>query len=349
MRAVRLRLRLSFTCAVAVLLGPSIAALPTPDITALVNLVTATNTTEAVDCYADYLLRLQTREGDTRGYSRSRAAQPDLLETRSFIRSALQEQLGAAFVVEQSFDASGYAGVNIVGTLPGEGPSPQGVYVIGAHYDSEQNPGADDDASGVAALLEAARVLRKSRFKDTIVFVAFDQEEERRNGWGRGSQFYAEQAKKSGMNMRAMVGLDMVAYNHAGGNRATLSRCDRAQSSTHAQLSAKVRTAFLDYSGLAAVTTLTGEDASDPYLFYKAGYPALLISEEFDEDGWPFNPNYHRSTDFYLNEDDEPLEYAGNLYIDLPYAARIVRGVVGWAATEAGHLGRRGTLTETRH
>ena len=132
------------------------------------------------------------------------------------------------------FDADGYRGVNIVATIPGEGPAPQNVFVIGAHYDSEQNAGADDDASGIAALLEAVRVMRPHRFKGTLVFVAFDQEEERRNGWGRGSQFYANLAKKNGTRIQAMVGLDMVAYNHLGGNKATISRCDRSSASNSA-------------------------------------------------------------------------------------------------------------------
>ncbi len=72
-----------------------------------------------------------------------------------------------------------------------------------------------------------------------------------------------------------------------------------------------------------------------------AGFPALLVSEEFDKDGWPLNPYYHRAQDFYLATDGTPLEYAGHPYLDLHYAARIVRGVVAWAATEAGHLGLR--------
>lgn len=340
MRARRSLRVLTCVCAAAFLLGPSLAALPTPDIAAIVDRVVATNTTDQIDCYGDYLARLGTREGDRRGYTRERTPQADLLKARVFIRSMFVDLLGADAVSDQPFDADGYAGVNIVATLRGEGPAPQGVYVIGAHYDSEQNPGADDDASGVAGLLEAARVLRGSRFRGTIVLVTFDQEEERRNGWGRGSQYFAAQAKNDRTNVRAMLGLDMVAYNHAGGNRATLSRCDRAKSSPSSQLLAQVRTAFVDYSGLS-VTTLTGENASDPYLFYRAGFPALLVSEEFDKDGWPLNPYYHRAQDFYLANDGTPLEYAGHPYLDLQYAARIVRGVVAWVATEAGHLGPR--------
>jgi len=184
-------------------------------------------------------------------------------------------------------------------------------------------------------------VLRLAQLKSTIVFVLFDQEEERRNGWGLGSQAYAAKAKRDRVDVRAMIGLDMLAYNHLGGDRATISRCDRAGStSASALLAGRMRTAFADYSGLS-VLMLTGEDASDPYRFYQAGIPALLVSEEFGPDGWPLNPYYHRSHDFYLDAGGEPQTYAGHPYLDVTYATRIVRGVVGWAATEGGYVGPR--------
>ncbi len=72
MRARRSLWVLTFVCATAFLLGPSLAALPTPDIAAIVDRVVATNTTDQIDCYGDYLARLGTREGDRRGYTRER-------------------------------------------------------------------------------------------------------------------------------------------------------------------------------------------------------------------------------------------------------------------------------------
>jgi hypothetical protein len=78
--------------------------------------------------------------------------------------------------------------VNVVATLPGSQPESRGrVYVLSAHYDSRASdvmdatspaPGADDDASGVAAMLEVARVMSRSQLDATVVFIAFAGEEQ---------------------------------------------------------------------------------------------------------------------------------------------------------------------------
>ncbi|MFQ6061309.1 MAG: M28 family peptidase, partial [Thermoplasmata archaeon] len=67
-------------------------------------------------------------------------------------------------------------GVNIIATKPGKNINQ--IVVIGAHYDTIDNtPGADDNGSGIAALLELARVLGKYSYSKTLVLVAFDMEE----------------------------------------------------------------------------------------------------------------------------------------------------------------------------
>lgn len=313
-----------------------LTATPAPAISAIVNRVQSNNTTPAVDSFADYLASLPVNEGDRRGYWGNRGPQPDLITTRRIIYLALVASLGTANVSYQYFTSGGYSGVNIVGVLRGVGPAPIKQYVIGAHYDSDQNPGADDDASGVAGLLEAARVLRNYQFAGTIKFVVFDQEEERANGWGKGSRHAANLAAADGDHIEAMIGLDMIAYNHRGRNRACISRCNSRKGTPAARLAAAMAAAFQDYSGLQT-NRMTGENASDPYRYYVAGFPAVLVSEEFDSDGWPFNPFYHSKWDFYLSQSGAPLMHAGRPYIDLDYASKIVRGVVGWVATEAGY------------
>jgi hypothetical protein len=68
------------------------------------------------------------------------------------------------------------AGANVVATKPGKNPDK--IILIGAHYDTvNDSPGADDNGTGVAALLEVARVLGKSKFSKTLVLAAFDMEE----------------------------------------------------------------------------------------------------------------------------------------------------------------------------
>ena len=69
--------------------------------------------------------------------------------------------------------------MNIIGTLKNSAKSSIAKHIIiGAHYDTVPgSPGADDNASGIAALLECARVLQKSNIDKKVTFVAFDAEE----------------------------------------------------------------------------------------------------------------------------------------------------------------------------
>ena len=77
-------------------------------------------------------------------------------------------------------------------------------------------PGADDNASGVAGILEAARVFSLFDFEATVQFIAFDLEE-----LGLfGSAAYAAAAKERGDRILGMVSLDMIAYNTGGANTA---------------------------------------------------------------------------------------------------------------------------------
>jgi Zn-dependent M28 family amino/carboxypeptidase len=297
--------------------------------------VQATNSTPEADCIGDYLAGLPVDQNDKRGYNRDRTAQDDLKKARLYIYNTLARLLGAANVSYQRFNSGGYAGVNIIAVLPGRGPNLSWQYVIGAHYDSVENAGADDNGSGIAGLLEAARVLSQYQFDATIIFIALDQEEQRANGWGQGSRFYANQARIKKANIKAMLGLDMIAYNDHGDKWIALSRCDWRSVSSSAQLLARVRQAFRDYTDLG-ISSLTGEDGTDPYRFYKAGFASVLVSEDLDYDGWPLNPYWHEPADYYRDIYGNPQKYAGANYIDLTYAQQAIRGVVGWAATEAG-------------
>ena len=112
---------------------------------------------------------------------------------------------------------------NVVATLKGTQPeSSDRIYVVSGHYDSMCNtatdakcdaPGANDDASGTAAVLEMARVMAKYDFEATIVFMAVAGEEQSL----LGSTHYAEQAKQKNWNIDAMFTNDIVG-NTLGGN-----------------------------------------------------------------------------------------------------------------------------------
>ena len=111
--------------------------------------------------------------------------------------------------------------VNIVATLPGSAPdSAERIYVVSGHYDSRAKnildaasaaPGADDDASGVAAVLEMARVMSRYEFRATIVFMAVAGEEEGLFG----STHWAGQARLKRLNVAAMLDNDIIGNSRA--------------------------------------------------------------------------------------------------------------------------------------
>ncbi|HEY5649139.1 MAG TPA: M20/M25/M40 family metallo-hydrolase, partial [Nitrospiria bacterium] len=79
---------------------------------------------------------------------------------------------------EQRFQALGHQNRNIIGQIEGSRPQSP-VLILGAHYDTvSRSPGADDNASGLAVLLEAARVLAAHPSETPILFIAFAQEEQ---------------------------------------------------------------------------------------------------------------------------------------------------------------------------
>jgi hypothetical protein len=109
---------------------------------------------------------------------------------------------------------------NIVATLRGaQADSVDRTYVVSGHYDSmptvvtdpvSDAPGANDDASGVAAVLEMARVMSTRRFDATIVFMAVAGEEQGL----LGSTFFAQQAKQQGRNIAGMFTNDIIGSSH---------------------------------------------------------------------------------------------------------------------------------------
>ncbi len=146
-----------------------------------------------------------------------------------FLRAA--ESSGGRMTVEkQSFEQAKAARVpqptmltNIVATLKGTQPeSAQRIYVVSGHYDSMctsptdakcDAPGANDDASGTAAILEMARVMAQFDFDATIVFMTVPGEEQGL----LGSTYFAEQAKKNTLNIEAMFTNDIIGSS-VGGN-----------------------------------------------------------------------------------------------------------------------------------
>jgi hypothetical protein len=102
------------------------------------------------------------------------------------------------------------SGVNVVGTLPGAGAVSS--VIISAHYDHIAGcPGADDNASGVAGVLEAARVLSSTTLDGAVVVACWDREE---SGL-LGSRAYATRAAQQGELITVAFALDMIGYWNA--------------------------------------------------------------------------------------------------------------------------------------
>ena len=146
-----------------------------------------------------------------------------------FQKAAAQSD-GRMTVEKQTFEQAKAARVpqptmltNIVATLKGRQPeSEKRMYVVSGHYDSMcasptdakcDAPGANDDASGTATVLELARVMAKYKFDATIVFMTVPGEEQT----VLGSTYYAEQAKKNNLDIEAMFTNDIIGSS-LGGN-----------------------------------------------------------------------------------------------------------------------------------
>ncbi len=242
---------------------------------------------------------LYTRTGDDRGYGPEHDLARDNIAT-------IMTDLGLDVTLEP-FIYSSTMFFNVVGTKWGT-TTPGQEYVIGAHYDSVSNPGADDNASGVALVLEAARVLSNYDSQSTIRFIAFDREENGLIGsWNYVNDHWAD-------NILGMISADMVSWNN--GNN-TVDIYGAAPSTPHKDALAAAVTA---YGG--GVTPHVGgySGGSDHVYFESFGFQACLLIEQWG------NPNYHTSMDTVDTPD----------YIDYNYAVNNTRSVVGFLVDNAG-------------
>lgn len=196
---------------------------------------------------------------------------------------------GIDSVTLQPFDSL-YA-ENVVAVKPGVG-HPERQVVIGAHYDSISRnfdvcPGADDDASGVACLLECARLLAPHDFDYTIVFVAFCGEEEGLVG----SEAYAAAAAARGDDVVGMIQVDMIGYVLSG-DATDLDIVSNESSQWLRDLLMDV--AGLYHPGIPVVDgSLPGGANSDHASFWRHGYDAIM----FWEDTGNHSPYIHTEND----------------------------------------------------
>jgi Zn-dependent M28 family amino/carboxypeptidase len=217
---------------------------------------------------------------------------------------------------QECYDAIGDQATNLIVEKSGNKRADE-IILLGAHYDTVYStPGADDNASAVAVLLEVSRLLREHQCKRTIRYVAFACEEPPYfNVGAMGSQHHARQARMRGDKIRGMLCLEMVGY---------FSTADNSQ--TVPPLIPKWMRRFFPHRGdfLAAVGNMPSWKLcwnfrrgfkrgarsmplfsiclpekineirlSDNSSFWDQGYPALMLTDT----SFLRNPNYHRATD----------------------------------------------------
>lgn len=187
---------------------------------------------------------------------------------------------------------------NVIAQLTGT-DYPDSVTIIGGHYDNILNsgdpfsvvPGANDNASGVAATLELARVLKQNNFlpTGTIRFIAFGSEE-----LGLfGSYDYAGKAMSASMKIKMMLNNDMIAYQPGTDQSSwTVNIMDYENSGT---LRAKAEKLCTKFTILKYVTINTNNKYSDSYPFSLNGFKSLFFFSNTSD------PNYHTLNDLSAN------------------------------------------------
>lgn len=203
-------------------------------------------------------------------------------------------------VTYQWFTFAGREIANVVGTLPSANPNNESKIVVGAHFDTVTNsPGADDNGSGTALLLEVAKVLSQFKFNCTIEFVAFNAEEE----WLIGSDYYVQQASQAGEDILLMINIDMCIWDNPNAppheklwivyQEDPYENCERFADVTFKVSSTYTPAPIQKISNYNKTYFPFGAYRSDHASFWSKGIPALWI---FEFNGFQ-NPYYHRRTD----------------------------------------------------
>ncbi len=253
-----------------------------------------------------------------------------------------EELEASAGTIEQAFVGLGYAvALQRFQSGPGEarnievevagGARAGEIVLVGAHYDSVAGAvGANDNGSGVATMIELARLFRHARPERTLRFVAFANEEPPFfQTDAMGSRHYARRSKARGENIVAMFSLETIGwyserpgsqrypfplsffYPSTGNFIAFVSNL-ASRPLLHEVIASFRRHAAFASEAVAAPAFIPGVDWSDHWAFWKEGYPALMVT-----DTAPYRyPHYHTMQDTPDKVDYERL-------------ARVVTGLHG--------------------
>lgn len=222
---------------------------------------------------------------------------PKLNKTADYIESSLRSF--GCLVSRQAFTYEGRMYYNVIGEVKGSHPDKKEILIIGAHYDTVVGtPGADDNASGVAGLLELARLTAIGPAERTIRFVAFSLEEPPVFGTqNMGSYVYAERAAQEGVKVYGMISLEMIGYfcekkgcqsypRGVGwlfpdlGNFISFVGNLSSRSFTQ-KVKRSFFTAAADFpvETLNTFSSITGVDFSDHRSFWRFGFDAFMVTD----------------------------------------------------------------------
>ncbi|MBT8381660.1 MAG: M20/M25/M40 family metallo-hydrolase [Ignavibacteriaceae bacterium] len=201
-------------------------------------------------------------------------------------------KMGFTDVVIDSFQYQGTWQKNVIATLTGIF-EPEVYNIVGGHHDSYSSgdplifaPGADDNASGTAAVLEIARVIMQNNYQpeSTIKFITFGAEEY--GLWG--SKDYAQKAFNAGMNIKIMINHDMISHTYSPLNS---SMVDINRYTGFEYLRDIAWYCIENYSLVSPRNGSVNSGGSDSYSFWQLGFPSVYF-EETD-----FSPYYHSPAD----------------------------------------------------
>jgi hypothetical protein len=224
------------------------------------------------------------------------------------------------------YSISGYERRNVMVQQTGIS-QPNRIFLLTAHLDSYSNapyssaPGADDNASGSAAVMHIADILRNYQFDCTIRYVLFTGEEQGMYG----SYAYAEDMYNQGQNIAGVLNLDMIAFNTIG-SYPSIELHTRPGNASDLVIANLFKDAVTTYQiGLYPIILQDGKSFSDHSSFWNFGYPAILAIEDWND----HTPDYHQTTDRLST-------------LDMPYYKEFTRAALATFA----HMGclRQGTL-----
>jgi len=185
---------------------------------------------------------------------------------------------------------------NVIATITGQ-VRPESIVIICGHFDSYSStpytlaPGADDNGTGTAAVIEAARILSQYRFRWTIKFIAFSGEEQ----WMFGSYHWVDSvAVPQQLKIGGVYNFDMIAYTAYDSTRMYVNRNTASTS-----LAVLAESANVQYNiGLNLINYLDEDCAGDNTPFWEHGYKAVFALEDTEWGIWNgSNPHYHTTHD----------------------------------------------------